>query len=105
MRQNKKNQIEALWGVFFFSLKKLVRLFNILKEVKHSPDGKIIKLVTFHYYFSHYDIFAKTRGRMTTAITLSRQNDAGSRVSNTQKVSIKVARLDFFRGVPPKFEP
>ena len=32
----------------------------------------------------HYDILAKTRSRMTTAITFSRQNDAGSRVSNTQ---------------------
>ena len=32
----------------------------------------------------HYDIFAKTRSRMTTVITFSRQNDVGSRVSNTQ---------------------
>ena len=31
-----------------------------------------------------YYILAKTRGRMTTAITFSRRNDAGSRVSNTQ---------------------
>ena len=33
---------------------------------------------------SHYDILAKTRSRMTTATTFSRQNDVGSRVSNTQ---------------------
>ena len=34
----------------------------------------------------HYNILAKTRSilKMTTAITFSRQNDAGSRVSNTQ---------------------
>ena len=32
----------------------------------------------------HYDILAKTRTRMMTAVTFSRQNDAGSRVSNTQ---------------------
>ena len=32
----------------------------------------------------HYDILAKTRNRMTTAITFSRQNDAGSLVTNTQ---------------------
>ena len=32
----------------------------------------------------HYDILAETRSRMTTAITFARQNDAGSRVSNTQ---------------------
>ena len=29
-------------------------------------------------------ILVKTRSRMTTAITFSRQKDAGSRVSNTQ---------------------
>ena len=32
----------------------------------------------------HYDILAKARTRMTTAITFSRQNDAGSHVSNPQ---------------------
>ena len=32
----------------------------------------------------HYDILAKTRSRLTTAIAFSRQNDAGSLVSNTQ---------------------
>ena len=31
----------------------------------------------------HHDILAKTRSRITTAITFSRQNDAGSRLSNT----------------------
>ena len=34
--------------------------------------------------FRPYDILAKTGSRMTTAITFSRQNDAGSRESNTQ---------------------
>ena len=34
----------------FFSPKKLVRLF-ILREVKPSPDSKIIKLLTFHNLF------------------------------------------------------
>ena len=34
--------------------------------------------------FRPYDILAKTGSRMTTAITFSRQNDAGSRKSNTQ---------------------
>ena len=32
----------------------------------------------------HYDILAKTRSILTTAIAFSRQNDAGSLVSNTQ---------------------
>ena len=31
-----------------------------------------------------YDILAKTPSRMMTAITFSRQNDAGSRVNSTQ---------------------
>ena len=35
-------------------------------------------------YFCHYDILLKTRCRMTTAITFSRQNDAGSRVYTTK---------------------
>ena len=33
--------------------------------------------------FRHYDIFAKTCSRMTTAIKFSRQNDAGLRTRNT----------------------
>ena len=53
-----------------------------MKGVKPSPDNKItLNLITCSRY---YDILAKTRGRMTTATTFSRQNDAGSRVSNTQ---------------------
>ena len=32
----------------------------------------------------HYDILAKTRSKVTMATAFSRQNDAGSRVSNTQ---------------------
>ena len=31
----------------------------------------------------HYNILTKTRGRMTTAITFSRQNEAGSRERTT----------------------
>ena len=34
--------------------------------------------------FRHYDILAKTRGRMTMAITFSRQNGVGSRAGTTQ---------------------
>ena len=35
---------------YFFSPKKLVRLF-ILKEVKPSPDSKMIKRLTFDKFF------------------------------------------------------
>ena len=44
-------------------------------KVKLSPDSELPTTV---------GILAKTRGKMTTAITFSRQNDAGSCVSNTQ---------------------
>ena len=37
----------------------------------------IMSLITFSH---HHDIFAKTRSRMTTEITLSRQNEAGSSI-------------------------
>ena len=71
--------------LLFFSQKKLARLF-ILKEVKLSPNGKMMKLHAFDNLFPPptNDIRAKTRSRMTAAITFFRQNDAGLRVSNTQ---------------------
>ena len=59
------------------------------KPVKPSPDRKMIK--SFLHLITccrHYDILAKTRTRLTMAITFSRQNDAGSRASNTiEKIS------------------
>ena len=65
----------------FFSPEKLVRLF-ILKEVKPSPDNKLIRLLTFDNLFPPlYDMLAKTRSGSTTAISFSLQNKAGSRVS------------------------
>ena len=58
----------------------------MLKEVKPSPDSKLIKLLTLYLIACshHYDILAKTRRRMTTAVSFSRQKDAGSSVSTTQ---------------------
>ena len=53
-----------------------------MKEDKPSPDRKMITLEVFDNLFPHYDIFAK-RSRMTTVITFSRENDAGSRARNT----------------------
>ena len=61
----------------------LVRLF-ILKELSLLPMAKWQNLLHLITCSRHYYILAKTRGRMTTAITFSRQNDAVSRVSNTQ---------------------
>ena len=55
----------------------------IYKEVKLSPDSKIIKLLTFDCC-RRYGILEKARSRKTTAITFSRQNGVASCVSNTQ---------------------
>ena len=61
-------------------------MLSLLKEVKPSPDENMIKLQTFDNLFprvGHCDILAKTRSRMTTATSFSRQNDAVSPVSTT----------------------
>ena len=50
-------------------------------EVKPSPDHKmIINVQLLITCFHHYD---KTRSRMTTGFSFSRQNDAGSAVCTT----------------------
>ena len=70
----------------FFFLPENLSMLSLLKEVKPSPDENMIKLQTFDNLFPrvrHYDILAKTRSRMTTATSFSRQNDAGSPVSTT----------------------
>ena len=44
--------------------------------MNEQEDRKMIKLLAFDKFFRHNDILAKNG---STAITLSRQNDAGSR--------------------------
>ena len=66
-----------------FSPKKLVRLF-ILKEVKPSPESKMIKLLTFDYLFPPR--------RMTMAVTFSRANDVRSRTSTTLYLVLRKSR-------------
>ena len=78
MFTKKKETPESL--ILLFSQKRLVRLL-ILKQVKPPPSSKMIKPLTLTTSFRHYDILAKTRSRMTTATTFSRQNEAGSPVS------------------------
>lgn len=56
-----------------FLLEKLERLF-LLKEFEPSPDR-----IASHFRLN--DILVKTRSRMTTAVTFSRQNDVGSRLA------------------------
>ena len=59
---------------------KLFGIIILLKEINPSPYPKMIKILTFVNLFPtlHFDILAKIRSRMTTAITFSRQNDFGS---------------------------
>ena len=57
-------------------------LLLTLNEVKPSPDREMVKFLTFDGMFCHHDILVKTRNRMTTATTFSRQNDVGSRGSS-----------------------
>ena len=67
---------------YFFSPKSL---YSYLDWRMLSPL-QIVKWWNFLHLITcsrHYDILAKTRSKMTTAITFSRQNDAGSRASNT----------------------
>ena len=85
MCSQKKDTPESFILLF---LTKKVSTLGIYTEggylTKPSPDSKMIKLLTFDNLFPPlYDILAKTRRRMTTAITFSRQNDASSRVSTT----------------------
>ena len=59
---------------------RIVSRVMFLKEViafsRSQNDKTFLALITCS---RHYDIPAKTRSRMTAAITFSRQNDAGSR--------------------------
>ena len=64
---------------FIFSPEKLPRTVILLKEVKPSPDWKmIIYLIRYITCFRHCNIFSETRSRMTTAIAISRRNYASS---------------------------
>ena len=48
-----------------------------MREVKPSQERIMIKLLPFkNLFFGQYDIFVKTRSRMSKAIAFSRQNDA-----------------------------
>ena len=53
--------------ISIYSPEKFTWLF-FLKEIKPSPDRKMIKLFHLITCFRHYDNFTQTRGRMTTAI-------------------------------------
>ena len=63
---------------FIFTRKVGKVILKLLKEIKRSPDHKMVKLLTFANLIPAKKQFAQTRSRTTTAIAFSRQNDAGS---------------------------
>ena len=64
---------------YFFTRKASTHYLFLLKEVKPSPDRKMIKyLIHYSTYFRHCNIFSETRRRMTTAIAIYRRNYASS---------------------------
>ena len=69
---------------YFFSPRKLA-LLSLLMAVKPSSYRKMIKLLTFDNLFPplQHSVLTQTHSGMRTAIVFSRQNDAGSRASNT----------------------
>ena len=67
-----------------FDSPQTLLLLSLLKEVKPSPDRQMITFLTFDNLSPPLlYILPKTRRRMTTAITFSRQNDACSPASTT----------------------
>ena len=75
--------------LFFFSPKKL-SLLSLLKEVKPSPDPKIIKPLTFDNLSHQYNILAKTSSRMTTAFMFSGQSDSRSQSISSQNLKLSI---------------
>ena len=72
---------ESFIALFFLS-KKLAQS-TFLKKISVLPVAKRLNRLTVDKSVRHYDILAKTRSKMTTTITFSRQNDAGSRAITT----------------------
>ena len=80
----KKDTLESFILLLF--TKKDHTVIYTERSYKPSPNSRMIKRLTIDNLFPrHFDILAKTRSRMTTAITFSRQNDAGSSLINTQR--------------------
>ena len=69
-------------SLYYFLPEKLVWLF-LMEKVQPFPSCKMTKHLKFDNLFPPYEILTKTCGRMTTAITFSRQNDVDSQVSTT----------------------
>ena len=65
---------------YHFEPEKLA-LLPLVEQATTPPDRKMIKLSRFYNLFP--SLLHKTRSRVTTATSFSRQNDAGSRASTT----------------------
>ena len=56
-----------------FDLPEKLAQLSLLKELKPSTDRKMIKILAFYNYLTHYDVLVKRRSRMTTAIMFFRR--------------------------------
>ena len=74
-----KNRLPAKLNFTFSQSTVSMFFLLLLKEIKRPFERKMIKSLAFDNFYCHYDNLAiKTRTKMTTAITFSRQNDAFS---------------------------
>ena len=109
MRILKKDTPER-FILLFFHQKKLVRLF-ILKEVKPSPDGKMIKLLTFDNLFPplpHLKLLVELRrlSRFATKMTLvhgswailSIEKISYSKSSSSQNLKLSIIDTSLYAG-------
>lgn len=85
-------QKALLFVCFFFFSPKKSSLLSLLREVKPSPDRKIIKPLTFDTLSHQYNILAKTRSRMTMAFMFSGQSDSYSQSISSQNLKLSIIR-------------
>lgn len=88
----KQSPQKALLFVFFFFSPKKSSLLSLLREVKPSPDRKIIKPLTFDTLSHQYNILAKTRSKMTMAFMFSGQSDSYSQSISSQNLKLSIIR-------------
>ena len=70
------------------SPQRLTRLLSLKEHIKPFPDRRMVNLLTFDNFFRPYDILAKTRCRMTTAI----MNDAGCSLTRAHYLVLRISR-------------
>ena len=84
--------------IVLFSSEKSARFF-LLKEVKPSPDRKMVKLPTFENLFLPLRHSSETRRKMTTASTFlihTRTTDRENLIPIVRRSRLRIKRSPFF---------